>query len=176
MSELLDSKLVVDVQIALNDDASRVSEKASSEDDEEPPSAAQLIAWSQRAYAVCNSQTASVSLRIVSRAEMQVLNATYRGKDKPTNVLSFPCELDLQIAKQLDDPPLGDIVICDAVVRDEAQQQKKTLHDHYAHMVCHGILHLCGYDHQTDSQAEEMEALEEQLLANYGIKSPYLER
>lgn len=111
-----------------------------------------------------------VTVRIVDEEESQALNNEYRGKDKPTNVLSFPFEapMDLEI------PLLGDLVICSQVVSREAIEQDKPLLHHWAHMTIHGILHLRGYDHINDDEAEEMEALETQLLASLTIPDPYL--
>lgn len=111
-----------------------------------------------------------VTIRIVDEEESQALNNEYRGKDKPTNVLSFPFEapMDLEI------PLLGDLVICTQVVAREAIEQDKPLLHHWAHMTIHGILHLRGYDHINDDEAEEMEALETQLLASLTIPDPYL--
>ncbi len=110
-----------------------------------------------------------VVVRIVAAAESRELNHSYRGKDRPTNVLSFPFE----------DPPgvstrvLGDIVICADVVEREAAEQGKPLEAHYAHMVVHGVLHLCGHDHQEPAEAERMESLERELMARFGYADPY---
>nr|WP_246590030.1 rRNA maturation RNase YbeY [Marinobacterium ramblicola] len=110
-----------------------------------------------------------VCIRIVSAEESQELNREYRGKDKPTNVLSFPFEAPAGIPIDL----LGDLAICADVVRQEAEEQNKPLEDHWAHMVIHGTLHLLGFDHIKDDEAEEMEALERELLAHLGIADPY---
>ena len=110
-----------------------------------------------------------LTIRIVDKDEIQQLNKTYRHKDKPTNVLSFPFEAPPEI--QL--PLLGDIIICHDVVIEEAQQQQKTSQDHWAHIVIHGVLHLKGYDHILDSDAETMEALEIQILNKINISNPY---
>jgi len=111
-----------------------------------------------------------VTIRLVDEAESQSLNSEYRGKDKPTNVLSFPFEAPMD----LDVPLLGDLVICTQVVNQEAKEQQKPLLHHWAHLTIHGILHLRGYDHINDDEAEEMEALEVQLLASLDIPDPYL--
>jgi len=111
-----------------------------------------------------------LTIRVVDADESQALNRDYRGKDKPTNVLSFPFEAPPGI----DLPLLGDLVICHAVVAQEAQQQHKPLIQHYAHMVIHGTLHLLGYDHIEDDEAEAMEQLERTLLAEFDIPDPYL--
>lgn len=110
-----------------------------------------------------------LTLRIVNKNEIQTLNKTYRHKDKPTNVLSFPFEAPAQV--QL--PLLGDVVICHDVVLEEAHQQQKTIENHWAHMVIHGVLHLIGYDHMDDSEAQSMENLEIQILNKLNIADPY---
>ncbi|OWL91073.1 rRNA maturation RNase YbeY [Halopseudomonas aestusnigri] len=112
-----------------------------------------------------------LTIRLVDADEGRQLNSTYRGKDYATNVLSFPADLP----PELDLPLLGDLVICAPVVAREADEQGKPLLAHWAHMVIHGCLHLLGYDHIEDADAEEMEALERELLAELGIADPYLE-
>ncbi|CAM4087495.1 rRNA maturation RNase YbeY [Vreelandella rituensis] len=110
-----------------------------------------------------------LTIRFVEDDESRELNHTYRDRNKPTNVLSFlfesPPEIDL--------PLLGDLVICPAVVDSEASEQHKTPVHHYAHMVIHGTLHLLGYDHIEDAQAEVMEQQERDILATLGIPDPY---
>lgn len=141
------------------------------------PRAASISDWVNSAIETANNQAsastistdAEVSIRVVDNDESRTLNREYRHQDKPTNVLSFPAELDAIIGL----PLLGDLVICAPVVEDEAQQQQKTLTAHWAHMVIHGILHLIGYDHIDDSDAEVMEALETQILINLGFNAPY---
>jgi probable rRNA maturation factor len=110
-----------------------------------------------------------ISVRLVDIPEMAGLNQAYRGKPGPTNVLSFPADLPAEL--QL--PLLGDIVICAPVVRDEAQSQHKTLAAHWAHMAVHGTLHLLGYDHLDDSEAEQMEAMETAIITALGFPPPY---
>ncbi len=132
------------------------------------PTEADLLSWAETALAG-HRQSAELTIRIVDRAESQSLNRDYRGKDKPTNVLSFPFEAPEGIEIDL----LGDLVICAPVVCAEAAEQKKSLHDHWAHMVIHGMLHLLGYDHISDDEAEQMESLETRLLAGLGIADPY---
>ena len=112
-----------------------------------------------------------LTIRLVESSESQQLNHTYRGKDKPTNVLSFPFEAPAEI----DLPLLGDLIICVDVVEKEALEQNKSLEAHWAHMVIHGCLHLLGYDHIIDEEAEEMESLETQLLEHLGFSDPYKE-
>lgn len=115
-------------------------------------------------------QQAEVTIRLVDEAESHQLNLTYRGKDKPTNVLSFPFEAPPGIEL----PLLGDLVICRQVVEQEAVEQQKQLEAHWAHMVVHGCLHLLGYDHIADDEAEEMESLETEIMQGMGYPDPYL--
>lgn len=112
---------------------------------------------------------AELTIRLVDEAESRELNATYRHKDKSTNVLSFPFESPPEIKL----PLLGDLVICCQVVQREAREQNKPLLTHWAHMTIHGCLHLLGYDHLTDEQAEEMETLETEILQTLGYSDPY---
>ena len=125
------------------------------------------------ANAAGHSSDIEVSVRIVDADESRALNHEYRGKDKPTNVVSFPAG---RIEGLPDDVPvqLGDIVVCASVVGEEAIEQGKAIADHWAHMLVHGTLHLMGYDHETDAEAAEMEALETQILMKSGLKDPYL--
>jgi probable rRNA maturation factor len=111
-----------------------------------------------------------LTIRIVEESESQQLNRDYRGKDKPTNVLSFPFEVPEGIEINL----LGDLVICKQVVENEAKEQDVPLVAHWAHMVTHGCLHLLGYDHIDDDEAEEMEALEADIMQGMGFADPYL--
>ncbi len=123
--------------------------------------------WAQAAW--LGDENSEVTIRIVGVAESQALNSEYRGKDKPTNVLSFPFEAPAGITV----PLAGDLVICAPVVEKEASEQHKKALAHWAHMVVHGMLHLQGYDHIQDSEAEVMEALEIRLLAQLGFSNPY---
>jgi probable rRNA maturation factor len=111
------------------------------------------------------------TIRIVDEAESRLLNREYRGRDKPTNVLSFPAELPPGL---LDYQCLGDLVICAPVVEREALEQGKRAQAHWAHLVVHGMLHLQGMDHQTETEAAEMEALEIEILHTLGHTNPYL--
>jgi len=113
---------------------------------------------------------AEISVRIVSAAESAELNLRYRGKEGPTNVLSFPADIPDFVESEL----LGDIVICATIVRKEATEQRKTLEAHWAHMLVHGTLHLLGYDHIKDNEAEAMEALETTILGELNFPPPYL--
>lgn len=132
------------------------------------PSEAQFIAWFEQAVQSFQEQ-AEVTIRIVDEFESQSLNRDYRGKDKPTNVLSFPFEAPPGVELDL----LGDLVICRQVVEHEAEEQNKALLAHWAHMVVHGTLHLLGYDHIDDEEAEEMESLEISIMNALGFDNPY---
>ncbi|MGE0581408.1 MAG: rRNA maturation RNase YbeY [Steroidobacteraceae bacterium] len=118
-----------------------------------------------------------LAVRIVAPRESRRLNAAWRGKDRPTNVLSFPAPPLPAGTPQADvERPLGDLVICAAVVRDEAREQGKPLAAHWAHLVVHGALHLVGYDHVDDSDAARMERREVAVLRALGIANPYRAR
>lgn len=113
---------------------------------------------------------ASLSIRLVDETESAALNLHFRHKAGPTNVLSFPVPENLTVAGQL-----GDLAICAQVVEREAREQGKTPTAHWAHMVVHGVLHLVGYDHEDDTEAREMEALEIRILEQLEIANPYHE-
>lgn len=132
------------------------------------PSSEQIERWAARALQGRRDE-AELSVRIVDADESQELNAQYRHQDKPTNVLSFPADLP----PELELPLLGDLVICAPVVAREAAEQQKTLAAHWAHMVVHGTLHLLGYDHIEDDEAEMMEQLETDILLDLGFPAPY---
>jgi len=131
------------------------------------PDDAQFNLWV--ATALQGKSTVELTLRLVDREESRELNFQYRGKDKPTNVLSFPTELE----PGLDIPLLGDIVICAPLVGEESAAQDKSLSAHWAHLVIHGVLHLLGHDHQDEHEAVEMEAIEAELLDSLGFGNPY---
>ena len=114
-----------------------------------------------------------VTIRVVSKEESQQLNSDYRQKDKPTNVLSFPFEVPDMIPVDEIDEYLGDLVICESVLLREAAEQHKPVENHWAHLTIHGLLHLLGYDHVIDIEAEEMESIEVKILAKLGITNPY---
>ncbi|KAF1691697.1 rRNA maturation RNase YbeY [Pseudoxanthomonas jiangsuensis] len=116
---------------------------------------------------------ADLAIRIVDAKEGRALNHHYRGKDYPTNVLSFPAELPEGLPKGVKLPLLGDLVICAPVVAREAREQGKPLAAHYAHLTVHGALHLLGWDHEDDKEAEAMEQLEREILADLGLPDPY---
>lgn len=134
------------------------------------PSAAELQRWIDSALSNYPKDT-EIVIRIVDKQEAAVLNQRYRGKSGPTNILSFPFSAPLGIEFDL----LGDLVICAAVVAEEAEHQSKKLHDHWAHIVIHGVLHLLGYDHIEERQAEAMETAEIAILRSLNISNPYLE-
>ena len=130
--------------------------------------------WILQALAVANyAKPCEVAIRLVDEEESHALNLQYRGKDKPTNVLSFPSDLPDEVLTSLKREPLGDIIICVPVVLAEATEQHKTAIAHWAHLTIHGILHLLGFDHIDDEEAEEMEALEIDALQELGINNPY---
>jgi probable rRNA maturation factor len=114
-------------------------------------------------------QGAAACLRIVGSAESRRLDREYRGKDRPTNVLSFLSSPEERVATGI----LGDLVICAPVVAREAREQRKTLRAHWAHMVVHGTLHLLDYDHESTRDARTMEALEVEILHGLGFHDPY---
>jgi len=170
--------LNIDVQNALLDPGKGLAEE-------------QLKLWANLAYTQVKAFDADVikeggvqdvTIRLVEEHEITQLNRDYRGKDKPTNVLSFVFENEFaQMIQQSDDSSdeydvnlLGDVVICHSVIVEEAEAQSKPVANHYAHMVVHGILHLCGYDHLDEVSAKQMEALEIAILAQKQIANPYL--
>jgi len=133
------------------------------------PSDEQLESWVNKTLSGL-SEISEMTIRIVNAEEIQSLNQTYRHVNKPTNVLSFPAEIPDEIDLAL----LGDIVICSSVVEKESVEQQKSLEAHWAHMVIHGTLHLLGYDHLDDKEAEEMESKEIEILCHFGYPNPYL--
>lgn len=139
------------------------------EDESDLPQISEFSTWAESALPD-NDSHYEVTIRLVDAEESQQLNHQYRGKDKPTNVLSFPFDGP----EGLELPLLGDLVVCVPVVKDEAREQSKLAQHHWAHLVIHGILHLRGYDHINDEDAEVMEALEVDLLARLNIPNPYL--
>ncbi|WP_137222691.1 rRNA maturation RNase YbeY [Shewanella sp. MEBiC00475] len=150
-------KLDLDLQIAVDDKLNL-------------PSKTEFETWVRTAIGQTMPEV-ELTIRLVDITESQQLNLTYRGKDKPTNVLSFPFEAPPEVEL----PLLGDLVICVEVVEQEAIEQNKPLNAHWAHMVIHGCLHLLGYDHIIDQEADEMESLETQLVEGLGFTDPYKE-
>lgn len=157
------------------------------------PHARTLSEWAKSAYTYGRERAAgllkrtrraapaslSLTIRIVGLAESRALNRTWRSKDRPTNVLSFPglsadSEPAVEDMLPLGDLALGDLAICAPVVAREAREQDKTLQAHWAHMVVHGVLHLLGYDHENDRDANVMEGAEAKILARFGFSNPYL--
>lgn len=132
------------------------------------PDEALVRCWAESAYAAVADGGAAVTIRIVDEEESGDLNKRFRGGAAATNVLSF---------SYADDPYagglLGDVVICAPVVMREALAQNKAVEAHWAHMIVHGVLHLCGYTHHQDQDARKMERLEESILCGFGFPSPY---
>jgi len=153
---------IIDVQIACEGDH---------------PTESQFQTWVDTALQkvdkeVVGTADIELSLRLVDEAECAELNLNYRGKTGTTNVLSFPFDSPIPIKPRL----LGDLVICTPVVEQEAKQQSKKVDEHWTHLVVHGCLHLLGYDHIEDDEAEIMEALEVTILQSLNIENPYLEK
>lgn len=153
--------LIIDLQIA-------------SENSEGLPTLEQFTHWVETALSF-EAQTedfpeTEMTIRIVDEEESQTLNREYRGKDYPTNVLSFPFE----VPEGIELPLLGDLVICHQVMEREAKEQQISLASHWAHLAVHGTLHLLGYDHIEEAEAEEMEGLETQIMQKLGFEDPYL--
>lgn len=148
--------VIIDLQIASSDQTNL-------------PTLEQFTLWATQAVRA-ESIEPEITIRIVDEVESHQLNLTYRSKDKPTNVLSFPFECPDEVELTL----LGDLVICRQVVEQEAQEQGKPLMAHWAHMAVHGCLHLLGYDHIEDAEAEEMESLETEIMLGLGFADPYL--
>ncbi len=140
------------------------------------PAAAALRRWAGGAYAAAaraapaHGARPSICIRVVGSVESRRLNRVFRGKDAPTNVLSFPASAQ----ERAFDAALGDLAICAAVVAQEARAQDKPLAAHWAHMVVHGVLHLLGHDHRRDREARRMERLEVEILQSFGYQNPYL--
>ena len=141
------------------------------------PAADRLQHWAQTAARLVGGASGEITIRIVDAAEGQALNRNYRGKDYPTNVLSFPFQppegMPKAMQAELGERIIGDIAICAAVVERESKDQGKAVDAHWAHMVIHGVLHLLGHDHVEDAGAEIMEALEVQALDELGYPNPY---
>ena len=138
------------------------------------PSAAELTVWAETALGAVGHPRAAITVRLVSEAEGRALNRDFRGRDYATNVLSFPFpEVPPEAMAELGAHYIGDLAVCAAVVQREAEEQGKPAADHWAHMVVHGVLHLVGFDHQADAEAETMEAQERAILARLGIADPY---
>jgi probable rRNA maturation factor len=130
------------------------------------PSAAAVVEASAMAALPAGAEGAEVTVLLTDDATVRDLNARFRGKDAATNVLSFP-------APETARPHLGDVALAYGVCAAEAEAQGKTLEHHLMHLTAHGVLHLLGYDHQSDAEAEAMEALERRILAGLGAPDPY---
>jgi probable rRNA maturation factor len=131
------------------------------------PSSEQFSTWIQAAM-LGPFDNLEQTIRVVDEVESQALNLQYRGKNAPTNILSFPAEIP-----HIDYQCLGDLVVCAPIVVREAQEQGKELDAHWAHLIVHGMLHLQNFDHQTDDEADKMEALEVEILSTLGYINPY---
>ena len=139
------------------------------------PAAARCQDWIQSALdAASLTSPYCVSLRFVDQTLGGDLNNQYRGRKTATNVLSFPAQLPPGFSSLLDYAPLGDIVLCPPLIEQEAHLQGKALPAHWAHLLVHGLLHLVGYDHDSDEAAESMEKLEINALERLGFPNPYL--
>lgn len=154
----------MDLQIALTDSISATL-----------PEPESIQCWANAAVKQARPAESDLQMtvRIVDEAEISQLNETYRHKKGPTNVLSFPFELPPGMPAEAREPLLGDVVVCAAVVTQEAAAQHKSVEEHWAHMIVHGALHLLGYDHQTEIDAQKMEALETDVLGDLGYPNPY---
>lgn len=166
MKESLDFTVVVDIQKMINSDLIPDNELI------EKWVKASLFEESLHSGKISIAEQ-ELTIRIVAEDEIQSLNKTYRHQDKSTNVLSFPFEIPEHLPSEIQLPLLGDIVICHDIVVTEAQQQKKNLLAHWAHMVIHGVLHLKAYDHVRDADADIMETLEIKILGQLGFSNPY---
>ncbi len=134
------------------------------------PADADIQHWAEAVLRHEQRDNMELTVRIVDEAESAALNSQYRAKDYPTNVLSFTYDIPAEVEMNL----LGDLVICAPVVRREAREQGKTEQVHWAHMIVHGVLHLLGFDHLNDSDAQNMEKHEIAILAELGFPDPYL--
>ncbi|MER1976873.1 rRNA maturation RNase YbeY [Pseudocitrobacter faecalis] len=150
------SQVILDLQLACEDNTGL-------------PDESQFQTWLDAVIPQFQEES-EVTIRLVDTAESHELNLTYRGMDKPTNVLSFPFEAP----PGMEMPLLGDLIICRQVVEREAKEQNVSLDSHWAHMVVHGSLHLLGYDHIQDDEAEEMEGIETEIMLALGYEDPYI--
>ena len=161
--------MAVDLQIA-DGVAARLVHAAFKEFSVGPVSGLDVLLRRVRDVVLDEQLERDVCLRVCDSAESQDLNQTFRGRNTPTNILSFT-------AAGMDGVttvPLGDLALCWPVAVAEAQQQGKTVAHHVAHLCVHGVLHLLGYDHADDGDAEAMERIETQILANLGVADPYM--
>lgn len=133
----------------------------------------ELLAWMDCIYQeyTCIKEESNawfISIAFISKEEMQDLNKSFTGEDRPTNVLSFPNDLNIR-----NEMGLGDIAICSELIKEESDSQNKQIKDHLIHIFIHGVLHLLGYNHEKDSSATEMESLEVKILKKIGVADPY---
>ena len=135
----------------------------------ETPDAEQIRSWVSAVFTILKRSPLALTVRVVGEEEMAKLNGRYRGRKQPTNVLSFPFDDLPGVSSGI----LGDILVCPAVLRREVADSTTSLDAHWAHMVIHGVLHLCGYDHQSDRDATVMEGLERDVLKVLGLPDPY---
>jgi probable rRNA maturation factor len=156
--------MTLTVEVSISDELASDAGELSDDDVPEPDL---LQSWAETAY--LGKTPAVASLLVTTADEVQSLNKRYRDKDKATNVLSFPMESPAEIDVSL----LGDIVLCAPVIKQEAVQQSRSEVSHWAHMVVHGMLHLQGYDHIDNDDAEQMEKLEIDILSQLGFANPY---
>ena len=134
-----------------------------------PIASDQVVNWVELLLASETEAAFELAIRVVDADESQELNKTFRGQDYPTNVLSFPADIQLPEEPKI----LGDIAICLPVIKQEAGEQSKRFDQHFAHMVVHGCLHLMGYDHEDEHDADQMETKEIGILENLGYPNPY---
>ena len=158
MSNLIPVKTALTIEFSYGVDSSHL------------PNEAQLLEWAQNAIQDLMTEPCHIDIRITDMDEIKTLNAQFRQKDSPTNVLSFPAEPMPGIKMT----HLGDIAICAEIVVSEASQQCKPVDHHWAHLITHSILHLLGYDHIDSIEAQEMELLETKILDRIDIPDPYL--
>lgn len=185
-----------DIDVVVDIPATNTASTCGQRDDISVPPVEMIVSWAAAALeeepvdALSPQTGASLCIRIVGRQEMQSLNSEFADKQYPTNVLSFPmndaefthpegsglfrdASIDHSLMHEFPERILGDIAICAQIVNDEAREQSKTPYAHWAHMVVHGVLHLRGFDHQKEEQANIMEQTEKDILATLGFADPY---
>lgn len=139
------------------------------------PNDDELFTWVNETLDSESFADTELTIRFVSEAEIAELNKQYRNKSGSTNILSFPFEVPAELDGEVELNLLGDLIICSDVVKKEAEQQNKSERAHWVHMLVHGTLHLLGYDHLTDADADVMEAKEIKILSKLGYTDPYLD-
>ncbi len=133
---------------------------------QDAPSSSDIDDWIRSTLESARLSGVELTVRVVDEHEIVSLNRRYREQDKPTDVLAFPCAAPVQ----LEPVPLGDVVVCAPVVERQALRLQQSRNAHWARIVAHGVLHLCGYDHQTPEEARQMESIEDSILAKLGMK------